>query len=189
MITMTSSTIPTTSLSMNDYIARRVSYWTGKLTKQLHLSKHDAEDFQQEMYVEVYNAMQRFNSDHSGQRTFISHVLNRFAKKLIRNVMRQRRNPTVLATSLAGVREPMTNDPSQGTPLETQQVDLRLDLETFHQSLSPRLKQVAQLLTEHSPTQVAQELGWNRSSVSRAMSQLRDKLTEAGFEPGDLFPR
>ena len=188
MTTIALPSLTTNQTSMEDYIARRVSYWTGKLTKQLRLSKQDAEDFQQDMHVEVCDAMQRFDSDRSCQRTYISHVLNRYAKKLIRRTLRQRRNPTHSTTPLSHAHELVVNDASEGLA-EVQLVDLRLDLETFLNTLSPRLKQVASLLAEHSPAQVAKELGWHRSSVHRAMDELRDKLKEAGFEQSDLLPR
>lgn len=189
MTTITLPDIPACRIEMERYIAQRVSYWAMHLKRRLRLSREDTDDCQQEMYVELYTAMKWHDASRSSQRTFISRVLRRLARKIIRDTLRQRRMPMNQTHPLSDGNELVTNDPSQGVLTETQRVDLRLDLEAFMHGLTPRLREVACLLMEQSPPQAARELGWNRSSICRAIEELRKKLVKAGFEPQDLCPR
>lgn len=166
-----------------DDVPIHVGFHARRLAKRFHLSMEDRSDIQQELAIEVWNALHRYDSSQSHPRTFINRILARHCQHLTRHFITMRSYKVRCPQSLSSDIEARlaTNLSGTGEPTEHDLVDLRLDLATVLNGLPDHLRQIAEALMTYEPSEVAEHFNVHRSTVYRAIGQIRICMIQAGM--------
>ncbi|MEX0653918.1 MAG: hypothetical protein WD534_12735 [Phycisphaeraceae bacterium] len=175
-----------TSHFIDDYALDRIDFRVRQLRFQFDLSDEDQEDLRNDMVVELLSASKRFDPDKSKRETFINRVLDRFVLYVTRQRCTQQRrasdSPIGFDDVSAGF-QPTVNDTRRGEPNEQDLRELRLDLPEVIAKLPGDLQQVCEVLTRKSGRAAAKELGLSKSSLYRAIAEIREHFISRGY-PG-----
>ncbi|HAI10690.1 MAG TPA: hypothetical protein DCM28_03240 [Phycisphaerales bacterium] len=190
-MTQTSSLLTSTAPQhdiIDEYALDRIRFRIRQLDSQFELSDEDREDLHNDMVRELLNAFRRFNPLLAQRQTFISRVLDRFVLYAMRQYcMKQERdfeNPVGFEQIHVGY-EPRINNPSQGELDERDRSDLRMDVIQIVSELPEDLQRVCRVLMEQSGRSAARELGMSKSTLYRAIAQIREHFVERGY--ADFF--
>jgi RNA polymerase sigma-70 factor (ECF subfamily) len=177
---------------IDDYALARIDYRVRQLWLQFDLSEHDKEDVHHDMVVELLQAMKRFNPAKAKRETFINRVLDRFVLYIMRQRCTRIRRPSDSPLGFEDVSEgfqPCDNDPGQGETSEQDLRDLRLDLPEIIALLPDDLQRVCFVLQRTSGRAAAKELGIGKSTLYRAIADIRQHFVDHGYTgfPGDSW--
>lgn len=181
---MTNREICSVDTFVDDYALARIDYRVRWLALHFGLSEGEQEDCRHDMAAELLSAFERFDPEKAKRETFITRVLDRYVKYVIRTwCARQRRacdNPIHFDDVYPGF-QPVTNDPPMGELDEQGRCELRIDLADAISRMPERLQRVCRLLMHFTSTEAAERLGIRRQSIYRNMSEIKEYLTEAGM--------
>lgn len=149
--------------------------------RRLHLRRDEIDDLQQQLVPTL--ASFRFDetrSNGASPTTALTSVVDRQIRAYLRAKRRYRKRlerlhaqPARYATRIIGRHVPAPPEP----------VDLRLDLEATMARLSERDRAICRLLGEGWAVQsIAEQLGCDRSTVSRAILRIRQQFIAAGLK-------
>ena len=173
-----------TSHLIDDYALARIDFRVRQLRFQFDLSDEDQEDLRNDMVVELLSAFKRFDPDKSKRETFINRVLDRFVLYVTRQRCTQQRrasdSPIGFDDVSAGF-QPTINDPRRGESNEQDLRELRLDLPEVIAKLPDDLQQVCEVLARKSGRAAAKELGISKSSLYRAVADIRKHFISWGY--------
>lgn len=171
--------ITDTPESIEAFIDRQIATRTSKLKRVMALRKMSSSDIRQEFLMAIVAAMARFDSTQSSWKTYVSGVCNNRYCQFRREYCAEM---TALGNRLG--LDDMEVHESGVIPTYEVDFDTPIDVNTVVDKMPSRLRQVATLLKTQSPAQVAFRLGVSRSTISRAVNQIRDYFLAAGFQNG-----
>lgn len=173
-----------TSHFIDDYALDRIDFRVRQLRFQFDLSAEDQEDLRNDMVVELLSAFKRFDPNKSKRETFINRVLDRFALYVTRQRCTQQRRASDTPMGFDDVCtnfQPTVNDPRRGVRNEQHLRELRLDLSEVIAALPGDLQQVCEILTRKSGRAAAKDLGISKSSLYRAIAEIREHFISQGY--------
>jgi RNA polymerase sigma factor (sigma-70 family) len=128
----------------------------------------DRDDLVQDAIAAVLAALDRYDEPRASLRTFVERV----ASNGIASTLRRAR---------ASKRTSIDDWPVAERPVLSLSVELRLDMRRVLRTLEWRDRQVAHLLEEYSPTEIARALVTTRAAVYRSIDRIREAFVEGGF--------
>ena len=180
---MTVQTAVRPNFSVDDFALARIDYRAQRLAKTFRLTEDDTDDLRSEMTVELIKAGTRYDSALSSPHTFVIRTLDRFYRHLARRLRTRQNHETMCPTPISALPDlcPVVNDTRQGQASEAARVDLAIDLAEIERSLPPRLQRVCEVLRYYPLKQAAQRLGLHRSTLYRAITEIRGRFVAAGL--------
>jgi len=169
---------------IDDYALARIDFRVSKLRSQFDLSEHDQEDMRNDMVVELLQAFDRFDPLKSKRETFINRVLDRFVLYVMRQRCTQMRRSCDSPRGFDDVStgfQPCGNDPAHGERDEQGYRDLRLDLPDVIALLPEDLQRICHVLKHKSGRAAAKELGIGKSTLYRAVADIREHFRKLGY--------
>jgi len=172
---------------IDDYARARIDYRVGCLVEAFHLGDDEAEDLRQDMIVELLRAAARQDSGRSGRKTFITRALDRHYLHVARHPGNRQKHESMHPRPISAMPSfcPTTNDPRKGDRSEVERADLALDLGEIVPTLPPRLQGVCAELRFYKPSEAARRLGIHRSTMYRAIQEIRRHFVAAGLGDGE----
>ncbi|NLF33253.1 MAG: hypothetical protein GX591_20500 [Planctomycetes bacterium] len=173
-----------TDVHIDDYALTEIDFRLRRLGRQFGLSDHDLEDIRQDMVIELWSAQKRFNPRKARRRTFISRVLDRFVLYLTRQLCTRQRRPAENAVSFDDLDsrfEPRVNNTNPGELDEQALRELQLDVATLIDRLPADLQPVCRVLMHTPGRAAARELGIGKSTLYRAIAEIRTHFTAMGY--------
>lgn len=159
------------SLFLEAYpVARRaVQVRSAMFARVLRLAGLDRDDLEQELLLELFRALTRFDPTRASLPTYVDRVIAAKGISMIRREKAQKRRKT------ADI--PILNPAEISTNIE-----LRVEIYRTLMPLSKFERRVARLLlSDYRPAEIARELLISRAAVYRGMDRIRDALRERGF--------
>jgi RNA polymerase sigma-70 factor (ECF subfamily) len=171
------------SLITSKYAGDRIAYQVQRVARALRLNHEDAEDLQQDLLAGLVRAMRRHDPRKAGEATFISRVLDLDARHLARRLRTRLQHAALRPASLSALDGcmPLTNDPRRGDSSEADLACQRVDVDRALRSLPRELRAIAEELKRGGVAEVARSLRLNRSSVYRAIGQIRLHFEACGI--------
>jgi len=166
------------------YALDRIDFRVSQLRCQFDLSEHDQEDVRHDMVVELLSALQRFNPAKAKRETFINRVLDRFVLYVMRQRCTQKRRSCDSPKGFDDVSDgyqPCSNDPGHGHRDEQGYRELRLDVPEVIALLPDDLQRVCLVLQRKSGRAAAKELGIGKSTLYRAIADIRKHFADHGY--------
>lgn len=149
--------------------------------RRFRLRRDEIDDLQQRL-VPILASFEfdEARSNGASRMTALTGVIDRHLKAYLRakrryqmRLARLHANPGRYGRSVIGRHEPAPPEP----------VDLRLDLEAAMERLSERDRAICRMLGEGwAVRSIAEKLGCDRSTVSRAILRIREEFTAAGLK-------
>ncbi|MFG0243655.1 MAG: RNA polymerase sigma factor [Phycisphaerales bacterium JB054] len=169
--------------NLSQYALDRIEYRVARLAQVFRLSADDADDLRQDMALEVWRAMPRFDAEKASEETFINRVLDLYYRHTARSIRTQRRHEAMSPALLSAMNGwvPLTNDTRAGEQSEADRACEAVDIERALATLPRKLRLICEELKHHTPRDVAQRLRMHRGSVYRAIGQIRAHLEACGI--------
>lgn len=141
-----------------------------------------SEDITQELLLHLIKIWRQYDRSLSQPITFIHEVVDRKIGELIRLQKRMKRDYR-LEIPLTEQAENGLLDGVRGQPAvsEHELIEIRKDCETILATLPEDLLEIAELLKELSPSEIARRLKISTSQVSRRMTKLRQHFVAEGY--------
>lgn len=181
---MATQTALTPDNCIDDYARARIDYRVGRLVEAFHLDEHTAEDLRQDMIVELLEASARYDPVRSKRNTFITRVLDRFYLHLARGLANRQKHEALHPTPMSVLEDfhPPANDVRRGERSLCDRTALAIDLSELIDGLPAQLRRICEELQVFTPAEVAKRLRLHRSTVYRAMADIRRRFVEAGLD-------
>jgi DNA-directed RNA polymerase specialized sigma24 family protein len=163
-----------TTNGLDQYAQDRIDYRTRYLSRAFGLGREDEEDVRGDLTLEYLRGMTRFDPELSSKATYTNRILDKAFKSIAKKLRKasERRELRLGAPYLAG----------EGVPDWRPQVDQRLDVEDALERLARKFRVVAEELKVRSPTEIAERIRVDRSTVYRRVAVIRRQLTDAGLD-------
>jgi len=168
---------------IDDYALARIDYRVGRLVEAFRLNEDDAADVRQDMIAELLKAAARHDPERSQRNTFINRTLDRYYLHVARALSNRQKHESTHPTPIAALPDfsSTVNDLRQGERSEAERVDLAIDLAEVVSKLPPQLKQICEALRLYKPSEAARRLGVHRSTIYRAIREIRKHFVAAGL--------
>lgn len=195
---MTQTAVPQTlSLDLDHefskgFTARYIRRKSRQLLGHASLRKSDRADVEQELKMEVWKAIPKFDPVEGNWRAFVATVVERQAEQFLKRRRAEKRNADneidsldLLVTDADGVEVPLATQigPEHRAAVtgvhvldEHEQTELRLDVETLLEQLTETERQLVLDLAECTQEEVAQNRGLSRRTIRGILDQVRDRL-------------
>ncbi len=167
------------------YIRRKAKGLAGKYG----FDDDASEDIAQGLLLHLIKIWPQYDRGLSQPITFIHEVVDRRIGELIRLQKRMKRDYR-LEIPLTEEAENGLLDGVRGQPAvsEHELIDIRTDCVTILATMPEDLLEIAELLKELSPSEIARRLKISKSQVSRRMDKLRQHFVAEGYGPGGDSP-
>jgi RNA polymerase sigma factor (sigma-70 family) len=129
----------------------------------------DRDDLVQDAVAAVLAALGRYDEERASLRTFVEKIVFNGIASTLRRARAEKRTSVDLR-------------PFSDSPDLSSMVELRLDLNRVLRTLERRDRQVARLLEEYSPAEIARALRTSRAAVYRSIDRIRAAFVEAGLD-------
>ena len=175
------------------YTEKLVHHHAGQLSRSRGFNQTDDEDIAQELRLVIYQACLKYDRSQGAIESFIATVVRNRVRELARQRMALCRTPESEAGSL-NQRIDTEDGPKEWAEMfdveehgrrrggqrcsETQQVELRHDIDAVLSSLSDETREVARLLRHHSPPEIQEILGTTRAKVRTHIALIREHFQE-----------
>jgi RNA polymerase sigma-70 factor (ECF subfamily) len=181
---MATQTALTPDNCIDDYALARIDYRVGRLVEAFHLDEHTAEDLRQDMIVELLEASSRYDPARSRRNTFITRVLDRHYLHLARGLANRQKHEALHPTPISVLEhfQPAGNDVRRGERSACERSELAMDLSELIDGLPAQLRRICEELQVFTPAEVAKRLRLHRSTVYRAMDDIRQHFVAAGLD-------
>lgn len=189
--------MPTTHDITNDKFTRGIIRRKAlQIIQRPGLSRQDFESIEQTILAHVIEAMPSFNPVIAHRNVFITTVVDRFVKSLLRKRLAQKRGPGYvqslnvevivpgeLPTELQyTLEESVANARLQTAPASSEKInDLASDLAVMIATLPEPWQRMLELRKSHSMCQVAELMSVPRSTLNGWMRRVADKFEESGL--------
>ena len=169
---------------IDDYALARIDYRVRRLVKSFHLDEHTAEDLRQNMIVELLEASARYDPARSSRNTFITRVLDRFYLHLARGFANRQKHKVLSPTPISVLEyaNPTITDIRRGEHSTYERSDLTMDLAALIERLPTHLRRICEELRVFTPAEVAKRLRLHRSTIYRAINDIRQHFVAAGLD-------
>lgn len=154
--------------AVDPFVIQQAEIRASRLVACSGFTRDDWEDLRQDLLLDYLERLPLFNSDRGEPRGFMFGVVRNRAARLA--VQRRR-----------AMRLAVADVPSR--PHAVVSHDLRLDVWAVVARLPEHLREVAELLPERTPGEVARATGKSRSRVYQMISEIRAAFEEAGVRP------
>ena len=184
---------------INDYAEELIHHKTRQLVGKAGFTEDDIEDLEQEMRLDLWGRLPKFDPNKATYNTFVSRLVERKISNLIRHRKREIRDYRCEDCSLHVIVESGDSDNEKVECIETvtqdehdfrwgrynrpaeDRLDLCLDISMVISKLPAELRRVAKLLQAMSITEASRELGMPRSTFYDRISQLRQTFEDMGL--------
>lgn len=182
---MAAQTALTSDNCIDDYALARIDFRVGRLVEAFRLGDGEAEDLRQDMIAELLKARVRHNPARCQRNTFINRTLDRYYLHAARALANRQKHESMRPTPISAMPtfSPTVNDPRRGERSEQERVDVAIDLAEVVSNLPPELQRICEALRLYKPSEAARRLGMHRSTIYRAMREIRRHFTAAGLGP------
>jgi RNA polymerase sigma-70 factor (ECF subfamily) len=184
---------------INAYANRVIRNKARQLVGKSGLNKSHVQDLEQEMRIDLFERMPKFDGSRASCRTFIVRIVNHKASKIMRSQWADKRHFKRNECSLNElvddgdgfkVQRSETIDQDEyvrrtaggATMPAAERRDLAVDLEGAAEDLPRDIRAVFDRLKTQTIAEVAAETGISRTSVMRIIYVLREHLARAGLE-------
>lgn len=176
---------PTRRIRFDDYAERTVQCAVHRLISTYGFPAQDREDLEQHLRLILLEA--RYDATRAKRTTFIGDCVDHRVANLVRDRLRQCRNPRRLVRMSEG---DATSDTEAVGPLPdaragaaTEQSDLRSDIASVIARLTPQQQAICALMGEHAPFVIAKRLRYSKRAVYSDVATIREAFTAAGLAP------
>lgn len=174
---------------LQEYVDEIIRYKARQLTQKLGFSPSDQEDIEHELLITVLERWPAFDSTRASARTFMARVVASKAASLVRvsqaakRGVRQSTSPNGDATNGACEFDEEQARARRGihSRSEVDAVSLRLDVAGVVADLPNDLRRLCEHLLRESVSEAARSSGQHRTTLYRAISDVRKRFTESGL--------
>lgn len=172
----------TDSIVLDQFSSRLIRRIAWRLTRYAGLSKRDREDLEQELTVRLQESLANFDPAQAHRNVFITTVVERNARKIIRDRLTQKRS-----NCRVGSLDAMLEDGEDGLPElareshDLEHADAAIDVAELIARLPADLRDIAERLKTQSISQAAREMGIPRTTLRRRLEKLRRHFSAAGY--------
>lgn len=161
--------------------------WEGtRLQRKLGVPKQDAEDFRQELLVDLFARLKHFDPDRGPFGAFAKTVMRHQASRLAK---RHYDGLTAQGGAMLPL-EAITGAAAYNASVSPKLPDDQLALRTALKRLYPSDRRFCHALSQYRVAELKQAGFGSRSSIYRRIRRLRPRLVISGFGPGwDVFVR
>ena len=186
----------TAQQGLDPHAVRLIRAKSRQLIRRPEFTASDREDIEQELALDLLNRLPRYDATRAKRTTFVDRVVNNRVATLLEARTTAKRGGGVCVASLDedidgedGHPEPLwaTLDQRLGcggagrdmrdAPLH----DLRIDVAEAVAALPEDLRDLAEELTQATPTEVARRTGVPRRTVRDRVAQIRNRFERAGL--------
>ena len=185
---------------ISGYAERQIKFKARQLVGTAGFTRDDVEDLEQEMRIDLWERLPKFDPGKAKYNTFVSRIINHKVCNLIRHRTQELRDYRCEDCSLHDVVEFDENGNEEIERIDTisqdehdfrwgknilpteDRHDLRLDISLVVSKLPPELQKVAELLQTMSVAEAARELNIPRGSLYDRLEKLRQAFEESGIQ-------
>lgn len=168
-----SASAPPVPPELNERMLAVIEHRATRLSEVFHLSEDDLDDARQEITLAVLRAMRRYKPALASPETFADRVATKQYIKLAKRIRRDREREATPDTNTVNASVDPTSEGRNP-------IDTKLDLEAALATLPRHLRLIAEDLKTKKPGEIAAAMGVHRSTVHRAIAQIRARLVERG---------
>jgi DNA-directed RNA polymerase specialized sigma24 family protein len=178
------------SLVSDGFALRLIHRKARRLARCPGFTAADQDDLEQELKLKVWEARDKFDSRRSHRHAFVATVVERAAATLARDrrAIKRGNHLVHLSLSMDALSEhgqeslDAAGDDVACTPSRETEIDLACDVAELVSQLPCGLREVADLLGNHSKRRIATALGISRRALDRRINALRACFVAAGLE-------
>lgn len=189
----TTAAAPTLDKFAMDLIKRKARF----VSRKVGLRCWDRDDIAQELTLRLLERMPKFDPERGHWRSFVTTVVDRQAKSLMREYLAQKRHQRSMVSLSELVDDGEGNLVELGETIcdgeqlkyrggqhkeDRDRFELEHDVECLTDVLPSALRDIYERLQHDSPAQVARDLGMSRSEMRVVLRELREYVEDAGFD-------
>ena len=177
------------------YAKDLIHHTARKMVGKAGLGVADVEDLESDLMVRLIESLPKFNPKRATYNTFVANVVKVDAAKVLRERLRERRDPSREACSLNEHIEAETghkteraetlsreeDDQRLGGRSEEEKCDMTLDVADILRRLPEDLRALCGLLKTESVSEAARQLGIPQSTAASQVKRLRRVFRKAGL--------
>jgi len=168
-----SASTPPPTPELNERMLAVIEHRATRLAEVFHLSEDDLDDARQEITLAILRAMRRYKPALASPETFADRVATKQYIKLAIRIKRDREREATPDTDAVNASVDPTSEGRNP-------IDTKLDLEAALATLPRHLRLIAEDLKTKKPGEIAAAMGVHRSTVHRAIVQIRAHLVACG---------
>ncbi|NLY01552.1 MAG: RNA polymerase subunit sigma-24 [Rhodopirellula sp.] len=174
---------------LQEYVDEIIRHKARQLSRKPGFSPSDQEDIEHELFIAILERWPSFDSKRASARTFVARVVASKAVSLVRTCQAAKRGVRQ-STSLNGdaTNGAFEFDEDQvrarrgiHSRSDVEAVSLRLDVAGVVADLPDDLRRLCERLLRESVSEAARSSGQHRTTLYRAISDLRKRFTESGL--------
>ena len=172
------------------YAVKLIRFKARQLSRLSFFGSKDIDDLEQELAIDLYRNMSRFDPKRASKHTFIDRVIENRAASLVAMVRAQSRYSGQSNISWEEILESGCADDVMSSETSSFfsesndifDIEVALDFENCLQRMSKELQCLCFLLPFHRPSVISLEMGWSRATFFRRVACLRETFRRAGLE-------
>ena len=143
------------------------------------IRRSEEEDISGTLMLELLDAWEGFDPNRASAEAFVNQVVNTRLISILRKRSAQKRSATVVSIEASDERIVDRSWSGEGW---RRQIDIKNDLNAAMKKLTPRQREICDLLLREAVTPASRELGIPRSTLRDAVSKIREVFRDAGLE-------
>lgn len=186
-------------ISPRGFAGRLILRKAEQLATYPSFSQSDIDDIQQELQMQLFISMSKFDAEKGDWRAFVKATVERNVASIIERQGAAKRGngdtPVSLSTVVQGEDGLVELESLVGrwnleartgghSPSHTDVIDAAMDIEHALSMLPPDLRELCEQLKTMTITELARKLDMPRSTLRAKLVAVRDVMTEAGLAPG-----
>jgi RNA polymerase sigma-70 factor (ECF subfamily) len=176
-------------MGIDDYAATLIRIKARELVKTGGVPPSERKDVEQELKLDLIQRLRHCDPQRGSRATFYRVVVERRIASIIERRRSRTRKPSSPIRSLQtvigreGDEELELADIVEGDRGKREDFrDLCSDLAEVLDGLPPKLRRLCRMLPDRTTTEIAEELGVNRKTISRWKAELQERFRNAGLE-------
>ena len=162
--------------AVDPFVIQQAEISAGRLIGRHGFTSDDWDDLRQDLLLDYLERLPQFDGGRGALRGFMFGVVRHRAAQLVARQCRR----------VQFVPDGCTESDGSRHGYAAVDYDLRLDVEAAVSRLPEHLRELAQLLSEHTPREVSRATGKSRSRVYQMIGEIRAAFHEAGLTPDVL---
>ena len=186
-------------ISRRGFAGRLILRKAKQLATYPGFSRSDIDDIQQELRMQLFSSMSKFNAEKGNWRAFVKATVERNVATIIERQGAAKRGngdtPVSLSTKVEGEdglvqlgslvgRWNLEARTGGHTQSHTDVIDTAMDNEHVLSTLPPDLRELCEQLKTMTITELARKLDMPRSTLRARLLAVREAMTQAGLTPG-----
>lgn len=178
-----------------DYIQDRINYESTKLVGTYGLKTQDFEDIKQELFLELWPKLEKYDQEKSSLKTYICCMLKASVATFVRK-QKQRNVTQSKAFCFADLDYDDVKDEGRSfvdsvidphSQHASDQVDQRIDMAIIFESLTDEEQRVHTAVKQSNQYAASQTLGMTRHRIHNVLESIKEKFTAAGYSTYDMY--